>query len=467
VALVSGAMPRLDPTTLGALPASVRRPGFDRDALQPGIVHLGIGAFARAHLLPLTDAAIVASGDLRWGVVGVSLRQPDTRDALQRQHGLYTLVLRDGQGVGLQVVGSLLRLLVAPEDPQAVTSQLAAATTRVVSLTITEKGYHAEPGGAADFIARAMQRRRAAGQGGVTLLSCDNLPANGRVLQRVVQQRAAALEPGLCDWIDSHCGFPCCMVDRIVPRTTDADRAQVATALGVHDAWPVVGEPFIDWVIEDRFVAGRPDWGAGGARWVCDAAPAEKLKLRMVNGSHSALAYLGTLAGLTTVDEAMALPALRAFIDRLMRDEVQPTLAPLPGLDLEAYRGRLLQRFANPALQHHLLQIAMDGSQKLPQRLLGTARDRLAAGASLTRLALVVAAWMQFLQGHDEAGRPHAIDDPLGPALSAERARLGHVLGFEAVFGELGHAPAFVAAVAEQTRQLQRRGAVGAAAALV
>jgi fructuronate reductase len=447
-------MQRLNPQTLAALAPGVAGPTFDRSRLQAGIVHLGIGAFARAHLLPATDAAIAASDDLRWGVVGVSLRQPDTRDALAPQDGLYTLALRDGGGSALQVVGSLLRVLVAPEDPQAVLQQLAAPETRIVSLTITEKGYHAQPDGAADFIARAAQQRRAAGLAGVTLLSCDNLPANGQALRRVVLQRAQALQPGLDDWITRHCRFPCCMVDRIVPRTTADDRQQVAAALGLDDASPVVGEPFMDWAIEDDFANDRPDWAAGGARFVPEAAPFEQLKLRMVNGSHSALAYLGTLAGLQTVDQAVAQPALRAFVDALLRDEVQPTLPPLPGLDVDAYRARLLQRFANPALRHRLLQIAMDGSQKVPQRWLATLRDRLAAGQGIGRLALCIAAWTQFLHG----GQP--VDDPMADSLAAHLAQHGDLLGFEPVFGDLAAQPRLRAAVAKATAALQQGGAL-------
>lgn len=450
-------MGRLHPATLAAVPAAVARPAFDRTPLQAGIVHLGIGAFARAHLLPITDAALAAKGDPRWGVVGVSLRQPDTRDALQPQQGLYTLALRDEQGTRLQVVGSLLRLLVAPEDPEAVLAQLASPTTRIVSLTITEKGYHAGPGSAADFIARALQRRRAQGLG-LSLMSLDNLPSNGHVLRRVVLQCAGALEDGLADWIDRHCSFPCSMVDRIVPRTTDDDRAQVDAALGVHDAWPVVGEPFLDWAVEDRFVAGRPDWTAGGARFVTQAEPYEKLKLRMVNGSHSALAYLGALAGLDTVDQAVADPALRGFVLGLMQHEVEGTLPALPGLDLADYRQRLLQRFANPALKHRLLQIAMDGSQKLPQRWLGTVQDRLDAGLPIEHLALAVAGWLQFLQGRDETGRALPLDDPQADALRAAQAGPGGALAHEAVFGALGRHGGFVAAVRRQQALLRTQG---------
>ena len=456
-------MLRLSPESLGTLPDGVARPSFDRTQLRPGIVHVGLGAFARAHLLPATDAAVAASGDLRWGVVGVSLRQPGTRDALAPQQGLYTLALRDGGSSQLQVVGSLLAVLVAPEDPEAVLQRLADADTRIVSLTITEKGYHAQPDGAADYVARALRRRRALGRGGFTLLSCDNLPANGRALRRVVLERADAMQAGLADWVDAHCRFPCCMVDRIVPRTTDADREQVDAALGLHDAWPVLGEPFMDWAIEDDFVAGRPDWAAGGARFVPDAAPFEQLKLRMVNGAHSALAYLGTLAGLRTVDQAVADPALQAFVDALLRDEVQPTLPPLPGLDVDAYRQRLLQRFANPALQHQLLQIAMDGSQKIPQRWLATLRDRLAAGQGIDRLALCVAAWLRFLQGTNEAGVAHTIDDPLAAPLAQAATAPGGVTAFEPVFGDLHRDPRFGQALARQQRLLATLGALAAA----
>ncbi|MFO1328173.1 MAG: mannitol dehydrogenase family protein [Rubrivivax sp.] len=451
-------MTRLSTATLATVAPEVARPAYERAALKPGIVHLGIGAFARAHLLPITDAAIAATGDLRWGVVGVSLRQPDTRDALAPQQGLYTLALRDAQGTRLQVVGGLLQLLVAPEDEGAVVARIASADTRIVSLTITEKGYHADPGGAADLIARALQRRRATGSGGLTLMSLDNLPSNGRALQRCVQQRAAALDPGLADWIDARCSFPCSMVDRIVPRTTDADRAQVAAALGIDDAWPVVGEPFLDWAVEDRFVAGRPDWTAGGARFVASAEPYEQLKLRMVNGSHSALAYIGALLGLPTVDRAVADADLRGFADALLRVEVQPTLPTLPGLDVDAYRARLLQRFANPSLQHRLLQIAMDGSQKIPQRWLATLRDRLAEGQGIDRLALCVAAWLRFIDGRDEQGATLPLDDPMAEALRAARQGADGGIGHGPVFGDLAQDARFVHAVERASQSLARTG---------
>jgi fructuronate reductase len=310
--------------------------------------------------------------------------------------------------------------------------------------------------------------RRAHGLGGLTLLSLDNLPANGRVLRGLVLDFAEALgDPGLGDWITNRCSFPCSMVDRIVPRTTDADREQIAAALGVQDAWPVIAEPFIDWVLEDRFAAGRPDWP--GVRYVTtadDVAAWERLKLRMVNGAHSAIAYLGVVAGWATVDAAIGQPSLHGFIEAMLREEVEPTLAGVavpPG-----YRERLLQRFANPALAHRCAQIAMDGSQKIPQRLLATVRDRLAAGAPIDRLALALAAWLHFLRGHDEAGNRYAVDDPLASALQAchrdagarpdPRERAMHFTRFSPVFGNLAGEPRLVDALTPALQSLRDRG---------
>ncbi len=511
---------RLHPSLLDQLPPDVARPSYDRAALQPGIVHLGIGAFMRAHLAVATEAAINASGDLRWGICGVSLRQPDTRDALAPQGGLYTVAVRDAEESGaprqqLQVIGCVVELLVAPEDPAAVLQAIARPAIQIVSLTVTEKAYLRDPAtgallvdhpdithdlansqaprSALGFIVHGLALRRALGQGGLTLLSLDNLPSNGHTLQSLVLAFARALEAsaptGLADWIAAHCSFPNSMVDRIVPRTTDADRERVAIQLGYLDAWPAMTEPFFDWAVEDRFVAGRPAWGVlpGGharaapasvaavavaPRFVPDAAPWERLKLRMVNGAHSAIAYLGAMAGWATVDVAITQPALHVYIDALLRDEVAPTLPPLPDLDLAAYRASLLARFANPALAHQTRQIAMDGSQKLPQRLLGTVRDRLAAGLPISHLALAVAAWLYWLRGVDEAGRAYAIDDPLAAQLAelAQRAdacpdgvdRVCVFTSFAPVFGELGESPVFNAAVAQALSVLRAQGATGA-----
>lgn len=495
---------RLSPATLAKLPPDVARPAYDRRALRMGIVHLGLGAFARAHLAAVNEAALHAGADRAWGICGVSLRQPDTRDALAPQDGLYTLALRSADAQGkprqpLMVIGCLLETWVAPEDPQAVLARLAHADTRIISITVTEKGYCHDPAtglltlrhpdivhdlaqplaprSLIGYLVRGLQQRRAAGRGGITLMSLDNLPGNGHLLRGLVLAFAAQVDAALAAWIASSCTFPCSMVDRIVPRTTDGDRHDIAQALGVTDAWPVLAEPYLEWVVEDSFAAGRPDWSVGGARFVTDAAPFETLKLRTVNGAHSALAYLSVLAGWTTVDQAMAQPALKQYLCALLQDEIVPTLPDLPGLDLAQYQARLMQRYANPALKHLTRQIAMDGSQKLPQRLLDTIRARLAANLPIPGLALAVAAWLHALRGVDEAGHRYDIQDPMAavlaarveeaersvvPAPAAMLAWTQALTGLTAVFGELGQDPRFVRAVAQAALSLRRLGVVGA-----
>jgi len=435
------------------------------------------------------------------------LRQADTRDALAPQAGLYTLALRSADATGREqqqttVIGCLLETLVAPEDPQAVLARIAHADTRIVSVTVTEKGYCHDPASGRlnlqhpdivhdlaqalaprstiGFLVRGLQQRRAAGRGPITLMSLDNLPSNGHLLRGMVQAFARQVDPALATWIETLCAFPCSMVDRIVPRTTDRDRRDVAQALGMDDAWPVLGEPYLEWVVEDQFVAGRPEWAAGGARFVSEAAPFETLKLRTVNGVHSALAYLSVMAGWATVDEAMAQPALKAYLAALMQEEIVPTLPPLPGLDLARYQQRLLQRFENPALKHQTRQIAMDGSQKLPQRLLDTVRARLAADLPIGKLALAVAAWLHFLRGVDEAGLRYDIQDPMaaelaqryaqaelaaersGPGPAAMLAWTETLTGLAAVFGDLGADPRFVRAVSQAAHALRSQGVGGA-----
>lgn len=419
------------------------RPAYDRAAVTTGIVHLGIGAFHRAHQAVYTDA-VLAVGDNRWGILGASLRSPDTRNALAPQDGLYTLAVRDADGERLGVVGSVTRLLVAPEDPETLIAAMAAPATRIVSLTVTEKGYchqpatgeldedhpdvrHdlAQPGAprsALGFIVEALNRRRSASMAPFTALCCDNLPHNGQTLRGVLTRFATLRDPDLGRYVAGELRCPSTMVDRIVPATTDDDRARVAAALRLADAWPIVTEPFSQWVIVDDFACGRPAWDRAGAQFVSDVAPFELAKLRLLNGSHSTLAYLGYLAGHDTVADAMAAPGFTALARGLMLEEAAPTLPPVPGLDIEAYAESLLARFRNPALRHRTWQIAMDGSQKLPQRLLGTVRDRLAAGQPFGRAALGVAGWMRYVMGRDERGEAIDVRDPLADDLRRRTA---------------------------------------------
>jgi len=412
---------RLSPRT--RLPASVRRPDYDRAAQAAGIVHLGIGAFHRAHQAVYTDAAM-SGGDRDWGIVGVSLRSGDVAAQLNPQDGLYTVSSRSAAGSEISLIGAVQRVLVAPENPQAVIDALAAPATHIVSLTVTEKGYLRGAGGELDraaaagpaslyrYLGAALAVRKAAGLPGLTLLSCDNLANNGAVLRGLVSAHLDAEHPDLLGWFESECRCPATMIDRIVPATTDADRAAVEAELGARDEGAVVTEAFSQWVIEDDFAGPRPRWEAVGAELVADVAPYETAKLRMLNGAHSALAYIGLLNGHDYVHQAIADPAIRPLIQRLMRDEAAPTIAAAPGQNLTAYAAALLDRFANPALDHRLIQIAMDGSQKIPQRWLETLAWHQRRGAHCPSLERAVAAWIDFLR----SGR-FPIDDPLAGRL--------------------------------------------------
>lgn len=470
------------------LPARVRRPAFDRAAVRAGIVHLGVGAFHRAHQAVVLDD-VLARGETLWGILGASLRSPATRDALLPQDWLYTLRVRSGADESLRVVGSLLGCLVAPEDPERLVAAMADPSIRIVTLTVTEKGYCRDPAtGELDadhpdihhdlarperprsvpgFLLAALRRRHAAGIPPFTVLSCDNLPANGRAVRQVLADLAMLMAPELARWVRDEIACPSSVVDRIVPATTGEDRASVAAALGVEDAWPVVAEPFLQWVVEDRFPAGRPDLAAVGADLVADVAPYERMKLRIGNGAHSVLAYLGLLVGHATIAEAMADPDLAAFVTAMLAEEVTPTLAVPAGTDIARYRATFLKRFADPALRHRTAQVAMDGTQKLPQRLLAPIRELLAANAPFGRLALGVAAWMRCVLGTDEAGRPLPLEDPLAPRLRALAAEAGPVaarlvpalLGVRELFGEdLPRDPRFRAAVEGALDRLLARG---------
>jgi fructuronate reductase len=478
--------PRLCAATLHQLPASVARPGYDRASLTSGIVHLGIGAFHRAHQAAYTQA-VLATGDHRWGIIGASLRSPATRDALAAQDGLYALNIR-GDNDQLAIIGSIQSVLVAPEDPAALLDRLCHPDVAIASLTVTEKAYcqdpatghldpaHADivhdlanpgaPRSALGFLAAAIARRRAEGLAPVTVLCCDNLPANGRTLHRLLTEYAALVSPGLAAFVANEIACPDTMVDRIVPATTDEDCNRVADAMGLIDAWPVVAEPFTQWVIEDRFTAGRPAWQAGGATLVADVAPFEAMKLRLLNGSHSALAYLGYLAGYQTVAETMRDPGIAGFVQALMADASETLTLPA-GWDVDAYQRSLIARFHNPALKHRTWQIAMDGSQKLPQRLLGPIRDRLAQGRPIDRHAFAVAAWMRYVAGTDEAGNAIDVRDPFASEFATLARNAGPVaerlapalLGISAIFGhDLPANPVFRAAVVEALSALYASG---------
>ncbi|WP_092495121.1 mannitol dehydrogenase family protein [Faunimonas pinastri] len=483
----------LNAGSLAGLPAHVQRPGYDRSAVKTGIVHLGIGAFHRAHQAAYTDD-VLASGDLRWGIVGASLRRGDTRDALAPQNGLYTVAIRSGEGEDLRVIGSIGDVLVAPEGPDRLLAQMTAPSVAIVSLTVTEKGYCHDPAtgeldekhpdivhdlahpdqprSAIGFLAAAILRRRMHGLPPFTVLSCDNLPSNGRTVHRILKRFAELVSPDFGAYVASEIACPDTMVDRIVPATTEEDRDRIRSELGVADAWPIMTEPFSQWVIEDNFPSGRPAWEKFGATLVEDVAPYEAMKLRLLNGSHSSLAYLGYLAGHQTVADAIRDPGIGAFVPALMNDAATTLQLP-PGADVEGYKSSLIERFRNTALKHRTWQIAMDGSQKLPQRLLGTIRDLLAAGRPIDRPVLGVAAWMRYVAGTDEAGNPIDLRDPLAADLRqlADEAglvadRLAPALfSVRAIFGtDLAEDSRFRDAVISALARIIEHGASAAAA---
>jgi len=435
----------------------IRRPAYDRSSQRTGTVHFGIGAFHRAHQAVYTDDAM-AGGDRDWMISGVSLRSPAVRAALQPQDGLYSVTERDRAGERLRVIGSVREVLVAGEDAEAITAALAAPHVHVATFTVTEKGYLRDPKTgsllvtAADlvhdlqgagtprtiygFLERGLARRRTAGLPGMTLLSCDNLADNGRQLAALLDEFLERRDPTLARWARRESSCPCTMVDRIVPATTAADLARAASLLGFEDRGAVVTESFSQWVIEDRFVGPRPKWEAGGAQLVRDVRPFETAKLRMLNGAHSTLAYVGLGLGLEHVHQAMADPDLNALV-RLLMKEAAATLTPTADQDLAAYAETLQRRFDNPSLAHRLIQIAMDGTQKIPQRWLASIARLREQGNSASALQFALAAWIAFVC---TPGRE--LDDPLAGRLVEIRNRSKDAsAAVSAILGEGGVLP--------------------------
>ena len=403
-----------------------------------GIVHIGPGAFFRAFNAIYTEEAMAAAGG-DWGICAVSLNSASARDQLAPQDGAFTSVTSAPDGPAYRIVGAVARVLVAAEDPQSVLDAMTAPEVRIVSLTVTEKGYCHEPatgrlrrdhpGIRADlanrdtpttvpgFLVAALARRRAAGMLPFTVLSCDNLPHNGHLVRGVVLDMARARDADLAAWIDAHVRFPATMVDRITPATTPDDVAALAAAKGYHDPACVVHEPFRQWVIEDDFVGGaRPDFGAVGVEMVQDVTAHEQMKLRMLNGTHSPLAYTGYLAGHETIADTVADPVFAAYLRRLWAEIIPAVQAP-EGVSLTDYADALFDRYANPRIRHRTWQIAMDGSQKLPQRILGSLAANLSAGRDSPALCLAVAAWMRYVGGVDEQGQEIDVRDPLAARL--------------------------------------------------
>lgn len=461
----------------------VRIPTFDPAGLRCGIVHLGVGAFHRAHQAVFTEDALEGEA---WGICGYTQRSAAVREQLAPQDGLYT-VLERGPGAGVpRVIGVLREVYTAGDDPAR---RIADADVRLVTLTVTEKGYRAGPDGHLNLADELVQGdisghhyvprtvvgqlvaglalRRAQNGAPMSILSCDNLSGNGSALRRLVLDFCAALPggDGLAGWIDEHVAFPSSVIDRIVPATRDEDRDEVQDVLGLYDAGTVVAEPFSQWVVEDNFFAGRPAWERAGAVLAADVTPYEQAKLRLLNGTHSLLAYTGALAGYETIDEALADPELATAAHALMEQDAAPTLRMPADFDLPGYQASILERFTNTAIRYQTTKVAMDGSMKLPIRLLATVRDRLADGAEPRWAALGVAAWMVYVaRGTTRDGRPLPLDDPLAEGLrlavagrSTPAGIVEGLLTVRQVFGDdLGADPVFRALLVDHVARLTK-----------
>ncbi len=444
---------RLGNYSLAALARKdIVQPRYDRNSTRPGIVHLGVGAFHRAHQAWYTEAAMNRFGG-DWRIIGVSLRRPNMRDALAPQDGLYSLVTRRNDLAECQIIGALSDILVAPESPDAVIKALAAADIHVVTLTITEKGYglsgegelnreqsdiahdlntQGAPRSALGFLAQALALRQAKKLPGLSLISCDNLSDNGHKLRNALLQFAELKSAALAQWIDAHCRFPNTMVDRIVPATTDLSISEFVDDFGYSDAAPVFTEPFSQWVIERNFAGPVPPWHKVGARLVDDVAPFEAAKLRTLNASHSLIAYLGYVQGKETVADAMEEVSIREFVRGLMH-EAEATFSLSSDFSVNAYQNDLITRFENRALKHRCEQIAMDGSQKIPQRIVPIIEWHLARGSVPHFAYKAIAAWLAFLRSDA------TIEDPLANQLrqlrdSSAEGAVNALLGMRAIF---------------------------------
>jgi mannitol 2-dehydrogenase len=467
--------------------ASVPRPAYDRTEVTTGVVHFGVGGFHRAHQAMYHDRLMNAGTALEWGICGVGVMPADRRmkEALDAQDGLYTLVVKHADGTyEPRVIGAITEYRFAPEDPEAVIEKLVDPATRIVSLTVTEGGYGIDPvtgefaptGDVArdlgpdavprttfGFVTEALRRRRERGVAPFTVMSCDNLQGNGHLSRRAFTAFARRRDPELGDWVARQVCFPNSMVDRITPQTTDEDRAEVRERFGIDDRWPVVCEPFTQWVLEDAFSLGRPPYEQAGVQVVEDVEPYELMKLRLLNASHQALCYFAYLDGYRLVHEAAQDPLYRAFVRGYMDEEATPTLAPVPGVDLDEYKATLIERFSNPEVRDTIARLCAESSDRIPKWLVPVVRAQLAADGPIARSAAVVASWARYAEGVDEQGEPIEVVDRLADRLTAiarrQRAEPDAFIANRELFGDLADRPRFVAAYRSALTSLHERGA--------
>jgi mannitol 2-dehydrogenase len=454
----------LNNASLAELP--IEAPNYDRSTVTVGIAHIGTGHFHRAHQAMYIDRLLRQGLAHEWGICGVGVMPGDwtMRDVLTDQDGLYTLILEKPDGSrDAHVIGSIIDYRYAPDDPESALEMLAAPSTRIISLTITEGGYRDPDGPAFALIVEALDRRRRRGIAAPTIVSCDNIENNGEIAGRAVLANAEARDPALAEWVSDHVEFPSSMVDRITPATTLQMAEEVRRDFGVNDRWPVVAEPFAAWVLEDKFADGRPPLERAGVLLVDDVAPYELMKLRLLNAGHQCLAYFAHLCGFEFVHEAAGDPVFAEFLLAYFESEAIPTLPPVPGIDLHEFSRTLIERFSNPGVRDTVARLCAFSSDRIPKWLLPVINDNLASDGSVRVAAAVVASWARYAEGTDEWGEPYEVVDQLADSLiPIARSQYENPTAFieiAAVFGDLAHQPRFVQAYTWALDSLHRKGA--------
>ncbi|MGY4648712.1 mannitol dehydrogenase family protein [Mycobacterium sp. URHB0021] len=459
---------KLNDANLAQIP--IAKPSYDRSKIGIGIVHFGVGGFHRAHQAMYVDRLLEAGQAEDWGICGVGVMPSDRKmaDVMQAQDCLYTLLLENPDGTrDARVIGSIVDYRFAPDDPETVIELLAAPTTRIVSLTITEGGYSidsaSEEVNVFGLVAEALARRRDRGVASPTIVSCDNIEGNGDVARQAFTTYADRMHPGLGDWMREHTRFPNSMVDRITPVTTPEVIAALESEFGVEDQWPVAAEPFTSWVLEDDFSDGRPAFEDADVLLVDDVTPYELMKLRLLNASHQGLCYFAYLAGYRLVHDAAADPLFAEFLLRYMDEEATPTLKPVPGIDLPDYKRTLIERFANPGVKDTVVRLCFGSSDRIPKWLLPVIRENLKTGAPLRLSTATVASWARYAEGVDEQGEPIDVQDQLADTL-VPLAREQHdnptaFIENTDVFGDLAQQPRFLEAYLWALESLHRDGA--------
>jgi mannitol 2-dehydrogenase len=481
---------KLNSKNMYLLPKEVAIPAYNRSEIKTGIVHIGIGGFHRAHEAYYTDQVLQHKESKNWGICGIAMLESDSKiiKTLEDQDGLYTLIIKESDGtLTTRVIGSIIEYLFAPENPYAVIEKMADPDIKIITLTITEGGYNfdaatgefqlTEPSIQGDlsnpnkpktvfgYITQALKRRKDRGIPGLTIQSCDNIQKNGDLLKRMLLTYIKEAEPGLIDWIEKQVTFPNSMVDRITPVTTPSDIENLKSVCGIEDTWPVICEPYIQWIIEDNYSNGRPDWESVGVQFINDVSPFEKMKIRLLNAGHSLLGFMGTLKGYTYIHDVVHDQIFAKLLRNFMDKEVTPVLDEVPGINLDTYKNSLFERFGNFQIKDTVARICLQSSAKIPKFILPTIREQLEAGGPIECSALVIAAWCRYNEGFDEAGNKYPIEDEMKVILQ-KKALDSHqdplsFLRIESIFGDLINSKKFTETYVSALKCLYQKGVMG------